>query len=458
MAFPEEFVWGAAAASYQIEGACDEDGKGPSVWDMMCRWSGKVYEGNTGFVACDHYHLFREDVGIMKQIGLQAYRLSVSWPRVLPEGVGAVNEEGMAFYDQLIDELLAAGIEPWVTLFHWDYPLALYYRGGWLNRESVEWFGEYAQLLVDRLGDRVSHWMTLNEPQCFLGLGHAIGIHAPGLKLSDEQQLLATHHALMAHGKAVQVIRSRAGKSPTIGWAPVGRIRYPYNNDEQHLEAARLATYRCDVYEFGRPSLDNLIWHSDAVLKGAYPEDGLRLWGDAVPEIHPGDMELMNQPLDFFGANIYFDPPARFDADGGIEFVKRYDGFPVTLFHWPVEPDALYWGPRLIHERYGLPVVVTENGLSNPDWVQLDGKVHDPQRIDFTSRYLLRLHDAISDGIPVKGYFHWSIMDNFEWAEGFKHRFGLVHVDYQTLERTPKESAWWYRDVIASNGATILEA
>lgn len=450
-AFPKDFVWGAAAASYQVEGAWNEDGKGPSVWDALCHTEGRIWEGATGDVACDHYHRYREDVAIMKQMGLKAYRLSLSWPRLIPQGVGAVNPKGVDFYRRLVDELLGAGIQPWVTLFHWDYPLALYERGGWLNRESVSWFEEYTHVIVDALSDRVQHWMTLNEPQCFINLGHGVGIHAPGLKLSNRDQLLACHHALLAHGKAVQVLRARAKTPATIGWAPVGVVRTPASDSPADIELARQATHSVSYAGFW-----NNPWYSDPVIFGHYPEEGLRHWGADAPKVHPGDYDVMKQPLDFYGVNIYNSAVVTpHPATGKLGDRKRPLGHPLTLFHWPVTPESLYWGPKFIHERYKLPLVITENGLSNPDWVHLDGQVHDPQRIDFTRRYLRELKRAIDEGVPVRGYFHWSIMDNFEWAEGYKQRFGMVHVDYQTLQRTPKDSAWWYRDVIASNGGTL---
>ena len=450
MSFPDDFAWGSATASYQIEGAHDADGKGLSVWDAMCRWPGKVKHGDTGDVACDHYHQFSDDVKLMADLGLKAYRLSISWPRVLPDGTTAhVNEAGLKFYDELVDALLDAGIEPWVTLFHWDFPLDLYRRGGWLSPESPQWFEDYSRLIVDRLSDRVTNWMTLNEPQVFLSLGHREGTHAPGAKLDWPDVLTASHHALLAHGRAVQVIREHAKKSPTVGWAPVGVIRYPAGNRDEYVDAARDR-----MFSIREPSLWNNTWFSDAALLGHYPEDGLRIFGDAAPKVKPGDMETIRQPLDFYGANIYNGQPIGTPDDADAE-TPRPAGYANTHMEWPVEPDSLYWGPRFLHERYQLPIVITENGLANPDWVDLDGNVRDPQRIDFTRRYLLRLRDAVQDGVDVKGYFHWSLMDNFEWAEGYAKRFGLIHVDYQTLKRTPKASFHWYRNVIATNGASL---
>jgi beta-glucosidase len=450
LTFPSEFTWGAAAASYQIEGATRTDGRGPSVWDMFCRLPGRVWEGHTGDVACDHYNRWKEDVALMKSVGLKAYRLSIAWPRVIPSGTGAVNARGLEFYDQLVDGLLEAGIEPWVTLFHWDFPYELYLRGGWLNRESVNWFGDYTDVVVRKLSDRVSNWMTLNEPQCFIGLGLRDGIHAPGDKLGLKEMLLAGHHALMAHGRAVQVIRATARKKPSIGWAPVGTIPIPASDSPADIQAARTAAWSVRSKDCW-----NNTWWADPVFFGRYPEDGLKLFGDDAPAVQPGDMELIQQPMDFYGVNIYTGTTVRAGADGTPETVPLRPGHPHTLILWKVTPSALYWGPRFLHERYKVPMIVTENGLSTPDWISLDGKVHDPQRIDFMERYLSELRRVHHDGIPVTGYFTWSIMDNFEWAEGFKHRFGIIYVDYETGKRTLKDSAEWYREVIRTQGAII---
>jgi beta-glucosidase len=447
--FPNHFTWGAAAAAFQIEGAAREDGKGLSTWDMLCRQPGKIFEGHTGDVACDHYHRYKEDVALMKEIGLQAYRLSVSWPRVLPDGIGKVSEKGLAFYDRLVDALLEAGITPWVTLFHWDYPYALFCRGGWLNPASPEWFAQYAELLVKRLSDRVTHWMTFNEPQVFLDLGHRVGRHAPGLKYGLEEVLLATHHTLLAHGRAVQAIREHAEQPPLVGWAPVGAGAMPATESAEDVAAARTATL-----SIRERNLWNNTWYSDPVFKGHYPEDGLALYGKAVPKWTERDMRTIRQPLDFYGLNIYTSAYVR-AGDNGAVVDQPHAGHPRTLFDWTVAPEALRWIPQFIHERYQCPIVITENGLSNPDWVGLDGRVRDPQRIDFLTRYLRELARAIEAGVDVRGYFQWSIMDNFEWAEGYKHRFGLIHVDYRDQKRTLKDSARWYGEVIRSNGANL---
>lgn len=459
MNFPKNFTWGAAAASYQIEGAAREEGKGLSVWDMMCEQPGRIWEGHTGNTACDHYHHYKEDVRLMKEIGLQAYRLSVSWPRVLPAGVGKINARGLAFYDRLVDELLNAGIAPWVTLFHWDFPYELYSKGGWLNRDSAEWFADYTSIIVDRLSDRVSHWMTLNEPQCFVGLGMEFGIHAPGDKLGTKEVLRASHHVLLAHGRSVQVIRSAAKTPPTIGWAPVVVAAFPTTEQKSDIDAARQAMFDFqpvwDLNNGRKISVWNNTWWGDPIVFGKYPNDAWKAFGDAVPEIKDGDMKLISQPIDFYGANIYSGLEVRAGKNGEPEAVPLPQGAGMTAFRWPVTPESLGWGVKFLYERYKKPMVVTENGLSCNDWVSLDGEVHDPQRIDFLNRYLLSLEKCVQEGVDVRGYFQWSIMDNFEWAEGYKERFGLIYVDYPTQKRILKDSAKWYRKVIESNGATL---
>ena len=448
--FPKDFVWGASTASYQIEGGWNEDGKGASVWDAFVDRPGAIYRGHTGRTACDHYHRYEEDVALMKEIGLQGYRFSLSWPRIIPDGVGEANGKGLAFYDRLVDTLLSNGIAPYLTLFHWDYPYELYARGGWLNEESPDWFAEYASVVVDGLSDRVTDWMTINEPQVFIWAGHREGRHAPGLRLDTESLVRAAHNVLLAHGKAVQVIRGSAKKPARIGFAPEGILRIPASEKPEDIEAARAATFGMDS-EYIRIN----SWWMDPIFLGTYPEDGLRVLGSKGPRIRPGEMETINQPLDFFGFNNYFSRMVSGGPDGEIREVEFDDGNPRTAYQWDITPSSLYWGTRFFHERYGLPVVITENGLSNLDWVSLDGKVHDPQRIDFLSRYLRGLKRAIDEGIPVEGYFQWTLMDNFEWASGYRERFGLIHVDFLTQKRTLKDSARWYADVIAGNGKDL---
>ena len=450
MTFPDQFLWGAAAAAYQIEGAPQADGKGASVWDMFTKKPGAIFGGHNGDSACEHYTRYAGDAKLMSEIGLKAYRLSVSWPRILPKGTGAVNERGLDFYDRLLDALLANGITPFVTLFHWDFPLELYYRGGWLNPQSPDWFAEYTLALTRRIGDRVRHYITLNEPQVFIGMGHHEGTHAPGDKLRFGEVLQAGHHALLAHGIAVSAIRAEV-RDAQVGFAPMVMPRLPISDSPADMEAARQATFAVNSKNAWTHA-----WWMDPVFRGQYPEDGLTLYGPEAPKVGPEDMRIISQPVDFLGLNTYQGVLVESDGQGGFREVAFRDGFPRTAFNWPIVPEALYFGPRFCYERYRTPMYVTENGVSVRDWVALDGSVPDMARIDFSTRYLRSLHRAIGEGADVRGYFHWSIMDNFEWAEGYKERFGLIHVDYQTQKRTLKDSAHWYKKVIVSNGASAL--
>ena len=449
--FPSDFTWGAAAAAYQIEGAAQIDGKGPSVWDHFCKRPGAIYNADHGDVACDHYYRSGEDVSLMQKLGLGAYRLSLSWPRLVPDGTGASNEPGFAFYDRLIDDLLGAGIAPWVTLFHWDYPQALQDRGGWLNPDSPHWFADYAARVADALSDRVTRFITHNEPQIFLGLGHFQGIHAPGLKLSLRDVLRAGHHTLLAHGLGVRALRAHAKQPLSIGIAPVALMRYPATDRPEDVEAAR----RASLGVFGKDPFNN-SWWMDPVLLGQYPEDGLALYGADAPEFGPDDLRVIAEPTDFLGINVYQGTPVvASDAAPGFIELPHPPGFPHTAFDWPITPQALQFAATFLHERYRTPLVITENGLSSRDGVAADGRVHDEGRIDFTRNYLLALRQAIASGADVRGYFHWSIFDNFEWAAGYRERFGLVHVDFQTQKRTPKRSALWYREVCKTNGRAL---
>lgn len=451
MSFPENFAWGAATASFQIEGAVSEDGRQPSIWDHCTRWMPeKFYEGNDGDTACDHYHRVDEDVALMRELALKAYRFSIAWPRVIPTGSGATNPKGLDFYDRLVDALLAAGVTPWATLYHWDLPVDLYHRGGWLNPDLPDYFEDYVKAVVEKLSDRVQHWMTLNEPQCFIGLALQTGEHAPFLQLPIRDCLQAAHHALLAHGRAVRVLRAEAKKPATVGWAPVGVITMPATDSAEDIEAAREA-----MFAMREPSLWSNTWFSDPVVFGRYPADGIEVFGDAVPEFDDEEMRLISQPLDFYGANIYNGQTFRAGADGRPQKCHGEDGPPLSLYYWKMTPGCLYWGPRFFYERYKLPVVITENGMAGCDWVARDGGVHDAHRIDFTARYLAELRRACADGIDVRGYFHWTLMDNFEWAQGYKMRFGLTYVDFATQQRTIKDSGRWYAEVIRSNGANL---
>lgn len=450
MAFPQNFLWGGGTSAYQIEGAATADGKGLSVWDVFCQRENAVWDRHTGEVACDHYHRYAEDIALFKQMGLQAYRFSISWTRVLPAGTGQVNAAGLDFYDRLVDTLLHAGIKPHITLFHWDYPYRLYTQGGWLNPASPDWFAEYVAVVVDRLSDRVQMWSTLNEPQCFIGSGHRDGVHAPGERWGWQQVLQAGHHALLAHGQAVQVIRARAKTSPLVGFSPSVASKIPMTNDPADVAAAQQAMFAVPY----RTQWVN-TWFSDPIFLGQYPTDGLAVFGSDAPQVGANDFAIIGEPLDFYGCNLYMGDLVRMGQDGQPEQPLPRPGNPRHAIGWIIEPDCLYWSAKWLWERYRCPLYITENGLANLDWVALDGAVHDPQRIDYLARHLDSIHRAICEGIDVRGYFVWSCLDNFEWAEGYKQRFGVIHVDYQTQQRTLKDSAYWYRDVIATNGASL---
>lgn len=451
MSFKEDFVWGVSTAAYQIEGAAYEDGKGLNVWDVCCKQPGFVRDGDNGDVACDHYHRFKEDIAIMKKMNVNSYRFSISWARVMPDGTGKINEKGLDFYDKLVDELLENGIEPYVTLFHWDYPNELFKRGGWLNNDSSDWFAEYTKVIVERLSDRVTHWMTINEPQCFINVGHIDGTHAPGLKLNRGYVLSAMHNSLLAHGKAAMTIRQYSKRPCEIGFAPVADVTIPFDDSVENINAAKYRMFEDFTYE-------NCMWVNslwmDPVYLGKYPEKAIEVNEEWWPNIGQNDMKTICQPLDFFGMNSY--QGATVKAKGqDYDFVKRDVGYAHTDIKWPVTPEILYYGPKFFYERYKLPILVTENGMANCDVVSIDGKVHDPQRIDFLNRYLREYKKAGEDGADLKGYMQWSFMDNFEWAEGYNQRFGLVYVDYPTGTRIMKDSAYWYSDVIKSNGNNL---
>lgn len=451
MTFQKDFVWGAATSAYQIEGAAFEDGKGPSIWDIYAHQPGKVFDGHTGDVACEHYHRMEEDIKLMARLGVKAYRFSVSWPRVLPEGVGAVNEKGLSFYERLVDMLLAHGIEPYVTLYHWDMPYALYLRGGWMNPDSARWFAGYAALVAGRLKGRVKHFITFNEPQVFIGCSFIQGVHAPGVKMGRRECLQMSHNVLLAHGRAVQALRAEA-PGALMGIAPTSEAAIPVSESPQDIEAARQAYFATSG---GDDWVWSAAWWSDPVLLGRYPEEGLKLLEADLPPIGTEDLKLISQPIDFYGQNVYRGYPVRMGLDGRPEMMRHPAGTPKTAIGWQVDFDCLYWAARFLYERYKKPVYITENGMSSHDWVSLDGKVHDAARVDYLHRHLLKLRRAVEEGIDIAGYFQWSLMDNFEWSQGYSDRFGLVYVDFQTQERIPKDSFEWYRKTIIENGANL---
>lgn len=450
--FPENFIWGTGTSCYQIEGGAGEAGKGLSVWDEYSHIPGKIFEGHNGDVSCDHYHRYKADVAMMAEMGLKSYRFSVSWTRILPEGTGRVEPEGIEFYRNLIMELLKYKIEPYMTIYWWDYPAALTRKGGWLNPDSPVWFEEYTRVVVSAFGDLVKNYTTINEPQMLMGNTFVIPNLAPGVKMADGDVIRMAHNMMLGHGRAVQVIRELVPDAKA-GVVLASDPAIPDAADIAHLEGARKFYFRAgrDIKEltFG------LSWYADPMMLGTYPEEGLSLFGQYLPKTWEKDLKTIHQRLDFQGHNIYCGQPVMMNEDGETVVKQRRAGYATTALGWGIDPESLYWGPKFLYERYKTPVIITENGIALPDRICLDGKVHDPLRIDFHNRYLLELERAVAEEIPILGYFAWSLMDNYEWCSGFSKRFGFVYIDFQTLERVKKDSFYWYQKVIKSNGAVL---
>ncbi len=447
MAFPKDFKWGAASSAYQTEGAFDADGKGRSIWDDFCCIQGAIAGEDTGEVSSDTYHRWPEDVALMKRIGLKSYRFSVSWSRILPLGRGTVNERGFAFYDALVDSLLENGIEPILTLFHWDLPVALHERGGWLSRETAYAFEEYSKLIARHFDGRVKNYIPINEPECIVSLGYERGLHAPGYKLPLTDQFKCIHNVLLATGLSIRALRENSSGPVQIATATTGRLCYPENDTPALCEAAQRST-------FVLSGPDWLFSHHlflDPTLLGCYPQSDIPGLAAFASGVSQADWEIIRQRVDYIGLNIYNGRPV--DAQG--DDIQKYAGFPRTAMKWPVTPEVLRFGPRWIYNRYKLPVMIAENGQSCNDRIFLDGQVHDADRIDFLHRYLKALSAALDDGVPVLGYLHWCLTDNFEWHNGYDERFGLIYVDYRTQRRLLKDSARWYADVIKNNGAHL---
>jgi beta-glucosidase len=440
--FPDDFVWGAATAAYQIEGAAAEDGRSESIWDRFSRTPGKVLNGDTGDVACDHYHRLAEDVALMRALNLQAYRFSIAWPRILPDGRGRINNPGLAYYDRVVDAVLAAGITPWATLYHWDLPQLLEDAGGWPNRATADAFVEYVDAVSRRLGDRVKHWITLNEPWCSAFLGYYTGHHAPG-RTDPADSLAAAHTLLLAHGKAVPVVRRN---SPGSSVGITLNLAQPYAATES--EADRAANRRYEGF-FNR-------WYLDPLYGRGYPTDMVGLYGPMAPVVEPGDYETIAAPTDFLGLNYYAptfirddrSSPPLYTADAGLVGAER------TAMDWIVYPDGLRDLLVAVSKEYPTgPLYVTENGAAYPDPDPVGDRVADPKRLRYYVGHLAAARQAILDGAPLKGYFAWSLLDNFEWAFGYTRRFGITHVDFATQKRTIKDSGRWYSRAIAANRA-----
>jgi beta-glucosidase len=429
--FPDGFVWGSATSAYQIEGAVATDGRGESIWDRFCATAGRIADGSSGAIACDHYFRFREDVAMMKHLGLNGYRFSIAWPRVVPTGRGEVNQRGLDFYDRLVDAILGAGIQPFPTLYHWDLPQVLEDRGGWPERATAEAFGEYAAVVAERLGDRITDWMTVNEPYIIAAQGYLTGHHAPG-RSSLAASLAASHHVLLAHGLGLAAIKSVAPDARVglaINFTPVT----PIGSSPAALDRQRLT----DEFENQ--------WYVDPVGGKGYPEFTVERLGWDQSEVARGDMELIAAPIDVLGVNFY--TRQMVGAFGGEQRGRGHN----TAMGWEIHPQAL--GDLLVrlHEEHKFPrILITENGAAMPDRDRADGRVADLDRLDYLAAHLAQVHDAIEAGVPVEGYFAWSLLDNFEWAYGYEHKFGLIEVDTATQRRTPKQSALWYAEVARS--------
>ncbi len=434
--FPAGFAWGAATAAYQIEGAANEDGRGPSIWDTFAHTPGRTLNGDTGDVACDHYHLYLQDVALMKELGLNSYRFSISWPRVLPTGRGVVNRAGLDFYDRLVDALLAAGIEPYATLYHWDLPQALQDQGGWLKRETCQAFADYAQVVAARLGDRVHHWITHNEPLVVAQHGYWTGFHPPAVQDSAAASQVA-HHLLLAHGLALPVLRAAGDRQTQVGITLNLHPVYPASDDPADLAVAR------------REELIYLKWFLDPLFRGAYPLDEMQAHGLEHPTVEAGDLALITQPLDFLGVNYYTRMIARGSA-GSNELDAQAEH---TTMGWEVFPDGLRVLLERVQRDYAPKAIyITENGAAFEDTLREDGTVEDERRRSYLQRHFGAAHAALQAGVPLRGYFVWSLLDNFEWTFGYMQRFGIVYTDYPTQQRHIKKSGYFYRDVIARNG------
>ena len=432
--FPANFAWGAATASYQIEGGWDADGKGESIWDRFSHTPGKIIDAATGDVACDHYHRYQEDVALMRQLGLKAYRFSISWPRVQPAGFGRVNPAGLDFYDRLVDALLEANIDPYVTLHHWDLPQALQEKCGWLNRDALAYFADYSALMAKYLGDRVRHWATFNEPNVIAEAGYIGGEHAPGVKGDPKSAWQVTHHLLVAHGMAIQALRA-VDPALQLGIVLTEWITEPPSDNPADVAAAWNAWYSHET-SFIHP-----------IFRGHYHPLTIDAMGEATPEIKAGDMALITQKLDFLGINSY----SR-TVIGAQGWVSSVPGSEYTEMGWEICAPSFRRMLNRIHADYELPpIYITENGAAFQDTVAPDGSIHDDQRLDYVRQHLRQLRLAMQDGVDVRGYFVWSLLDNFEWSQGFTKRFGVIRVDYQSQKRTIKDSGSWYARVIANN-------
>ena len=440
--FPEGFLWGSATASYQVEGAVHEGGRGASIWDTFSHTPGRTANGDTGDIADDFYHLYPGDISLMKEIGLKAFRFSVAWTRIFPRGAGQPNQPGIDFYNRLVDALLAAGIQPFCTLFHWDLPQALQDKGGWESRDTAKAFADYAAVTSGFLSDRIKHFMTMNEMRSFVELGYSQGIHAPGLQVDARRLAQLNHYVALAHGMAVQAIRSHAKPGTKVGIADNVEASTPVIETPEHIEAARKAMRE-----------QNAMFLT-VVQEGRYTDLYLKRLGVNAPRFTAEEMDIIKSPMDFVGLNIYQPTYVRADdSERGYAVINPPASYPHMYSPWLfIGPEALYWAPKLVSDIWKIEeLYITENGASSSDKLASDGHVYDSDRVMYLRNYLSQLHRAIAEGVPVRGYFLWSLLDNYEWADGYEKRFGIVYVDFTTQKRTPKLSAEFYKQVILDN-------
>lgn len=445
--FRKDFLWGTATAATQIEGAAYEDGKGLSIWDIHPKAKDYTYRGNDASVACDSYHRWKEDIALMKDLGINAYRFSIAWTRILPNGTGEINQKGIDFYNQFIDELIANGIKPVITIFHWDLPYELYIRGGWLNPEVSDWFAEYTKIIAENYADRVKMFIPINEPQCVVG-----GAGGPYRKstFTTKEMLTMIHNVLLSHAKAAKILHSYEGVQ--VGMSSCGGIDMPYTTKPEDIEATKKYFFRAN-----HDSPYTISTWLDPVFLGDYPKEYYEIFTkDELPDVKEGDMELIANSADFLAQNIYNgDCYFKDDGNGNPERVELAPGYPMTMMGWSITPEALYWGPKFLYERYKVPFYITENGAAVTDLKTPDDKIHDGARVEFIHSYLANYKKAAEEGVDIRGYFYWSMLDNFEWSAAYTKRFGIVYVDYQTLKRYPKDSFEFYKSVIATNGENL---
>lgn len=445
MKFNNDFIWGVASSAYQIEGSIKN--RGLNIWDEFSNKRTNIWDHYSGNVACQHYQQMEKDIELMQQLEIQAYRFSLSWARILKDGIGPVNSEGVDFYYRLLEKIHQCQMIPFVTLYHWDLPLALHQKGGWCNSESIAWFKEYTQVVLKLFGDQIKYWIPMNEPQCFIQHGYASGIHAPGLKLNFEDILKCSFHVIEAFNQSVQSIKNNNPLNQ-VGLATVAIVSCPKTNQSEDIEAAKLSTFQVT-----EKNMWNNSWWMDPIYLREFPKDGALLFCESS-QIKKWENNLIDQ-CDFIGMNLY---------SGNIVSNQKNQmilepipmGAPRTSFRWWVLPEIMYWGPKFFYEKYHKPIYITENGMSNNDWIDENQQINDSQRIDFLSKYLKQLHRACEEKIPILGYFHWSIMDNYEWAEGYRERFGLIYVDYASQKRMIKASGFWYQKLIQSKGNILF--